>query len=121
MTIYRNFINGEWRESASSQTLPNINPANTNDVIGTVKLSTRAEARRSHRSRLQRFSSLEKYARADTRQNRRASFARLFEDEKEDACQYSDARRRQNLGRIARRIIALDQRRRILRGRSADV
>jgi alpha-ketoglutaric semialdehyde dehydrogenase len=45
MTTYRNYINGEWSESASNKTVENINPANTDDVIGTVKLSTREEAR----------------------------------------------------------------------------
>ena len=44
MTVYRNFIDGQWVESASDKTTPNINPANTNDIIGTIKLSTREEA-----------------------------------------------------------------------------
>lgn len=45
MMIYRNYIGGEWRESVSSKTVANINPANTDDIIGTVKLATRNEAR----------------------------------------------------------------------------
>ena len=45
MTIYRSFINGEWLQTASKKTIPNINPANTGDVIGTVELCTRDEAR----------------------------------------------------------------------------
>lgn len=45
MTVYRNFINGEWAESTSSKTVVNTNPANTKDVLGTVKLSSREEAR----------------------------------------------------------------------------
>src|ERR1043165_3333359 len=47
MAIYRNFINGEWAESTSSKTAENINPANTDDVIGTIKQATREEARRA--------------------------------------------------------------------------
>lgn len=45
MAVYKNFINGQWVESCSDQSVPNINPACTTDVIGTVKLSTRDEAR----------------------------------------------------------------------------
>ena len=45
MTIYRNFINGQWVESVSSRTADNINPANTDDVLGTVRQATREEAR----------------------------------------------------------------------------
>jgi alpha-ketoglutaric semialdehyde dehydrogenase len=47
MNIYRNFINGEWAESVSDRTAQNLNPANTDDVIGTVKLATRKEANRA--------------------------------------------------------------------------
>ncbi|HEX8708359.1 MAG TPA: aldehyde dehydrogenase family protein [Pyrinomonadaceae bacterium] len=45
MVTYRNFINGEWIESVSSRTLENINPANTGDVLGTIRQATREEAR----------------------------------------------------------------------------
>src|SRR5438445_12040881 len=45
MDTYRNFINGEWVESISSKTVNNINPANTNDVIGSNRQATREEAR----------------------------------------------------------------------------
>jgi len=45
MTTYRNFINGKWVESASTRTAPNVNPANTDDVLGTVQQATRDEAR----------------------------------------------------------------------------
>src|ERR1044072_2310432 len=45
MTVYKNFINGQWVESSSDRTVPNINPACTDDVIGTVKLATRHEAK----------------------------------------------------------------------------
>src|SRR5437660_6054788 len=45
MQTYRNFIGGKWIESASSKTVNNVNPANTDDVIGTVRQATREEAR----------------------------------------------------------------------------
>ncbi len=45
MDNYRNFINGRWIESTSSRAVSNINPANTDDVIGSVKQATREEAR----------------------------------------------------------------------------
>ena len=41
-------VNGQWRESASEQTALNVNPADTDDVIGTVRLATREEARAAH-------------------------------------------------------------------------
>src|SRR6186713_2033096 len=45
--IYKNFINGKWEESVSERTVPNVNPANTDDIIGTSRLATRDEARRA--------------------------------------------------------------------------
>lgn len=45
--IYKNFINGEWQESLSEKTAQNLNPADTDDVIGTVRLATRDEANRA--------------------------------------------------------------------------
>jgi acyl-CoA reductase-like NAD-dependent aldehyde dehydrogenase len=41
---YRNFIGGRWVASASSQSVPNLNPADTRDVLGDVPLSTADEA-----------------------------------------------------------------------------
>src|SRR5258705_2161927 len=45
MDTYRNFIGGKWIESGSSKTVNNINPANIDDVIGTVRQATREETR----------------------------------------------------------------------------
>ena len=45
MNTYRNFIGGKWTESASTRTAPNINPANIDDVVGTIRQATREEAR----------------------------------------------------------------------------
>jgi len=44
MKTYQNFIGGEWIASTSSKRVPNINPANTDDVLGETPLSTRTEA-----------------------------------------------------------------------------
>ena len=45
MDTYKNFINGKWIESSSTKTVNNINPANTDDVIGANRQATREEAR----------------------------------------------------------------------------
>jgi alpha-ketoglutaric semialdehyde dehydrogenase len=44
MKTYQNFIGGEWVGSATKKHVPNINPANTADVLGEAPLSTREEA-----------------------------------------------------------------------------
>jgi len=41
---YKNYINGEWVDTTSGKYIPNINPANTDDVIGHFPSSTREEA-----------------------------------------------------------------------------
>ncbi len=45
METYRNYINGEWVESRSAKTAPNLNPADPKDGIGTIRLSTADEVR----------------------------------------------------------------------------
>jgi aldehyde dehydrogenase (NAD+) len=45
MDTYRNFIGGKWIESSSSRTVDNVNPADTDDVIGKLRQATREEAR----------------------------------------------------------------------------
>nr|MBA3241024.1 aldehyde dehydrogenase family protein [Acidobacteriota bacterium] len=47
MQTYRNYINGKWVESVSTDRAENVNPANTDDIIGQVRLATRDEARRA--------------------------------------------------------------------------
>ena len=42
---YKNYINGQWVDSSSGKLVPNINPANTDDVIGHAPQSTRDEAK----------------------------------------------------------------------------
>ncbi|HEY7471073.1 MAG TPA: aldehyde dehydrogenase family protein [Gemmatimonadota bacterium] len=44
MKRYRNYVDGEWRDSVTGRRAPNVNPANTDDVLGELPLSTRGEA-----------------------------------------------------------------------------
>lgn len=44
MKRYRNYVDGAWRDSATGRRAPNVNPANTDDVLGELPLSSRAEA-----------------------------------------------------------------------------
>ena len=44
LRVYKNFINGQWVDSASGKSVPNINPANADDIIGHAPQSTREEA-----------------------------------------------------------------------------
>jgi aldehyde dehydrogenase (NAD+) len=82
MLTYRNFIDGEWLESAAPQTVPNVNPANTEDVLGLVRPATRAEARRAVEAALAAFRAWRATpAPARGRIINRA--ARLMEEEKE--------------------------------------
>jgi aldehyde dehydrogenase (NAD+) len=39
MTVFRNYINGEWAESRSGKTFENINPANTEEIVGLFQAS----------------------------------------------------------------------------------
>jgi len=41
----RNFVNGKWVESKGTRTVERRNPANSDDVVGVVTLSTREETR----------------------------------------------------------------------------
>ncbi len=82
MTIYRNYIRGEWTESASSKTIANINPANTDDRIGTIKLATRDEARRAVEAAGEALR-LWRATPAPVRGRIIARAARLLEDDKE--------------------------------------
>ena len=42
---YKNYINGQWVDSSSGKFIPNVNPANTDDIIGHAPQSTREEAK----------------------------------------------------------------------------
>jgi alpha-ketoglutaric semialdehyde dehydrogenase len=39
MTVFKNYINGEWADSKSGKTFQNINPANTDEVVGLFQAS----------------------------------------------------------------------------------
>src|ERR1700674_4127673 len=86
MDTYRNYIGGKWIESSSSRTVTNVNPANTDDVIGTVKQATRDEARRAVESAAENFPKW-RATPAPTRGRIIARAARLLEDHKEELAQ----------------------------------
>ncbi|HEY2963982.1 MAG TPA: aldehyde dehydrogenase family protein [Pyrinomonadaceae bacterium] len=39
MQVFKNYINGEWTDSRSGKTFPNINPANTDEIVGLFQSS----------------------------------------------------------------------------------
>ena len=43
MNAFANYINGEFVESKSGKTFPNINPANIDEVVGTFQASNEAD------------------------------------------------------------------------------
>ncbi len=45
--IYKNYIGGEWTTSASGDFFENINPADTNDVVGRFPLSNEEDVNRA--------------------------------------------------------------------------
>ena len=83
MSTYRNFINGKWVESNSSRTIVNINPANTDDILGTVRQATRDEARAAVEAAVESFSSW-RATPAPTRGRIVARAARLMAEHKEE-------------------------------------
>lgn len=83
MAIYRSFIDGKWLNSTSGETLPNINPANTNDIIGTSQLCTREEARLAVEAAYNAFKSWRDTP-APARGRIIARAGRLMEDHREE-------------------------------------
>ncbi|HVQ38040.1 MAG TPA: aldehyde dehydrogenase family protein [Pyrinomonadaceae bacterium] len=86
MDTYRNFINGNWVQSTSSRTVNNVNPANTDDIIGTVKQATRDEARQAVESAAASFRGWRSTP-APARGRIVARAARLLEDHREELAQ----------------------------------
>ena len=82
MTTYRSFINGKWIDSASGRTSPNVNPANTDDVIGTIELASRDEARQAVEAAYNAFRGWKRTP-APARGRIVSRAARLMEDRKE--------------------------------------
>ncbi|HEX8131304.1 MAG TPA: aldehyde dehydrogenase family protein [Pyrinomonadaceae bacterium] len=83
MDIYHNFVDGQWLLSDAAQTADNINPANTDDVLGTVRLSLREEARRAVEVAHAAFREW-RATPAPTRGRIIARFARLLEEDTEN-------------------------------------
>ena len=86
MDIYRNYIGGEWIESRSSRIAKNINPANTDEVIGTVRQATREEARAAVTAAAGAFRAWRSTP-APARGKIVARAARLMEEHKEEMAQ----------------------------------
>jgi aldehyde dehydrogenase (NAD+) len=86
MVNYRNFINGEWIESTSSKIAKNVNPANTEDVLGIVKQATRDEARSAVEAASNAFRGW-RATPAPSRGRIVARAARLLEEHKEELAQ----------------------------------
>ncbi|HYN86089.1 MAG TPA: aldehyde dehydrogenase family protein [Pyrinomonadaceae bacterium] len=83
METYRNFVGGRWAESSASKTVENINPADTSDVLGTVRLSTREEARSAVEAAAEAFRAWRSTP-APARGRIVARAARMLEDDKEN-------------------------------------
>ncbi|HYH84402.1 MAG TPA: aldehyde dehydrogenase family protein [Pyrinomonadaceae bacterium] len=83
METYRNFIGGEWVESVSANRVENVNPANTDDKLGVVRLATRDEARRAVESASEAFRAW-RTTPAPARGRIVARAARMLEDDKEN-------------------------------------
>lgn len=83
MNTYRNFIGGNWIESSSSKTVSNVNPANIDDIIGTIRQATREEATQAVESAAENFPKWRSTP-APTRGKIVAQAARLLEKHKEE-------------------------------------
>jgi len=86
MSTYQNFIAGKWIKSTSSKTVPNTNPANTDDILGEAPLSTRDEARSAVAAAAEAFRGWRSTP-APTRGRIVAKAARLLDDHKEELAQ----------------------------------
>ena len=86
MDTYRNYIDGKWIESTSTRSIKNVNPANIDDVIGTIRQATRAEAKAAVDAAAENFASW-RATPAPTRGRIVGRAARLLEEHKEDLAQ----------------------------------
>ena len=86
MDTYRNFIGGKWIESSSSRSVENINPANTDDIIGGVRQATRDEAKQAVEAAAVAFRDWRNTP-APARGRIVARAARLMEEPKEELAQ----------------------------------
>jgi aldehyde dehydrogenase (NAD+) len=83
MTTYRSFINGKWIDSTSGKTAPNINPADTDDIIGEAQLCTGEEARSAIEAAYGAFKGWKRTP-APARGKILTKMVRLMEEHKED-------------------------------------
>src|SRR5215204_4141223 len=86
MNTYRNFIGGKWIESSSTRTAQNINPANIDDILGTIRQATREEARAAVEAAAGAFRGW-RATPAPARGKIVAQAARLLEENKEELAQ----------------------------------
>src|SRR5207253_8772942 len=86
MDTYKNFIGGKWIESTSTKTVNNINPANTDEVIGTNRQATREEARAAVEAAAEAFHDWRRTP-APARGKIVAQAARLMEEATEELAQ----------------------------------
>lgn len=86
MSTFKSFINGKWIDSTSGKTAENLNPANTDDVIGTAEMATRDETRQAVEAAFNAFASWKRMP-APARGRILTLAARLMEQHKEELAQ----------------------------------
>ena len=99
----RNFVNGQWVDSRSSNTIERRNPANLSEIVAIVPLSTREEMREAIAAAKAAFP-MWRDTPAPVRGRIVAKAAALMTEQKDP-----DARRRQNIQGIARRSATRNQ------------
>ena len=45
VVTFKNFIDGEWQESASNKLMYSVNPANTDDIVGVFQASNEQDVK----------------------------------------------------------------------------
>jgi len=83
MPVYKSYVNGRWMDSSSGKSVPNINPANINDTIGTAELASREEARLAVEAAYNAFRDWKRTP-APARGQTISRAARLMEERKEE-------------------------------------
>jgi alpha-ketoglutaric semialdehyde dehydrogenase len=83
MKTYQSYIDGKWIASESGKTTKNLNPADTRDVIGTIEMASRDEARKAVESAYRAFHDWKRTP-SPARGRIVAKAARLMEERKEE-------------------------------------
>ena len=83
MTTYKSFIDGKWADAGSGKSVPNLNPADTREPIGTIELASREDARRAVEAAYNAFHEWKRTP-APARGRIIARAARLMEERKEE-------------------------------------